>query len=111
MRGDNMDTQKILTIAVIVLLAVIAAEGAVILTKGTSSEQVTDDSYEMLKDKIDLLNANGGKIQFSNSHFNEIPKGSNLVTLKGEILFIAAHTGYSEEVASVSSIAFITINK
>ncbi len=106
-----MDMQKVLTIAVVVLLAVIAVEGAVLLTKESSSDQVTDDSNDMLKDKIDLLNSNGGKIQFSNSHYNEIPKGSNLVTLKGEYLFIAAHTGYSEEVASISSIAFIAINK
>ncbi len=106
-----MDMQKVLTIAVVVLLAVIAVEGAVLLSKESSSDQVTDDSNDMLKDKIDLLNSNGGKIQFSNSHYNEIPKGSNLVTLKGEYLFIAAHTGYSEEVASISSIAFIAINK
>ena len=106
-----MESQKLLTIIAVILLAVVAAEGAVILTKGTTQDQVVDESYEMLKDKIDLLNANGGQIQFSNSHYNEIPKGSNLVTLKGEYLFIAAHTGYSEEVASISSIAFITINK
>ena len=106
-----MESQKILTILVVMLLAVIAAEGAVLLTKDSSQEQVTDDSYDMLKKKIDLLNTNGGKIQFANSHYNEIPKGSNLVTLKGEYLFIAAHTGYTEELASISSIAFITINK
>jgi len=106
-----MDSQKILTIVVVVLLAVIAAEGAVLLTKGTSSEQITDDSYDMLKEKIDLLNTKGGKIQFANSHYNEIPAGSNLVTLKGEYLFIAAHSGYLEELASTSSIAYISINK
>jgi len=106
-----MDSQKILAIVIIVLLAAVAVEGALILTKDTSQEQEVDESYKMLSEKISLLNQKGGAIRFSTNNYNEIPAGSNLVTLKGEYLFIAAHDGYSEEVASISSIAFIVINK
>jgi hypothetical protein len=106
-----MDSENLFKIMAVILLVVVAAEGAVILTKEPTQDQVVDESYAMLKEKIELLNSNGGKIQFANSHFNEVPAGSNLVKIKGEYLFIAAHSGYSEELASMSSIAYILINK
>ena len=98
-----MDSQKVLTIVAIALLAVVAVEGAVLITNGGS--QVGDDSTDFLKEQVELLSKKGGTINFVSAGHVEIKAGTNL-SVHGDIIYYeSARASYP-----LSSIQSIRIN-
>lgn len=74
-----------------------------------TNDSIDDIDNNMMKNMINDINTNGGKIYFSNGNINELSAGMNCVTLDESMIHIKAHGSYKEVYASVSSISCIVI--
>ena len=98
-----MDSQKVLAIVAIALLAVVAVEGAVLITNGGS--HADDDSTDFLKEQVELLSKKGGTINFVSAGHVEIKAGT-ILSVHGDIIYYeSARVSYP-----LSSIQSIRIN-
>ncbi len=105
-----MDTQKVLSIIIIVLLAALAAEGAVlIVNENGSSHQVEDESVAVMDKQMEMLNKNGGRISFSSGGHLDITAGTQKVFYYGEFLTVENSNG-STVVYPLSNIQSIRYN-
>jgi len=114
-----METRDVLLLLAIILLAVIAVEGAVIAfghvgsdSPGESPDQV--DPYSALRDEITMMNRNGGTISLISGGSIKVPMNAGSLSVEGGCIVVGPHqsTGkvFSPNVIIISAVSSLDAN-
>ena len=100
-----MNSKDLLSITIVLLLAVLVAEGTVLISTDTD-----DNQYDTFREQVEILNQKGGKVYFVNGNYNEFRGGQDIVSVEGNTVVFKAHDNYKKMVCPINGIAYFTIN-